>query len=192
MEYNKKFECDKESKEQFINSTTAFWRQEAPQFELKWYGVNTTLNEDNEIVDYTLTSLGKEDSTSRLDLAMVASSQGIEIPYIFELKERSWKYPSDKYGNEGQEGWMYNMEKDSVLRLAKEKNFVPIYVNLYPDNLIRIWNIGKINQTELPVIEKAIKKQTVIEDSPKVEQKRYTLTNKQGTTYTRLWPPTKK
>jgi hypothetical protein len=192
MDFKKKFECDKESKEQFINSTNAYWAQQAPQFELKWYGVNTTLSEDNEIVDYTLTDLGKEDSTSRLDLAMVASFNGVDIPYIFELKERSWRYPSDRYGNEGQEGWMYNMEKDSVLRLAKEKNFIPIYVNLYPDNLIRVWNIGKISKTELPVIEKPIKKQTVIEDSPRVEQKRYTLANNQGITYTRLWPATEK
>lgn len=192
MDFNKKFECDKESKEQFINSTTAYWAQKAPQFELKWYGVNTTLNEDNEIVDYTLTELGDEESTSRLDLAMVASFNGVDIPYIFELKERSWKYPSYAYGNEGQEGWMYNIEKDSVLRLAKEKNFIPIYANLYPDNLIRVWNIGKIDKAELPVIEKPIKKQTVIEDSPRVEQKRYTLTNKQGTTYTRLWQATEK
>lgn len=183
------FTCDKQSKDDFIASTTAYWSEQAPQYTLSWYGADVYEGEIN------LTELGKESDQSRLDLAMVASNDNYSITYVFELKERWNQYTSTYYGNEPEEGctptyhnegWVYNMEKDSVLSLASTQGFVPIYVNLYPDGVIRVWNINKINKTEMGYVEKDIKRRNVEVDSPKVKQGRYTLMNKQGKTYKRV------
>lgn len=182
MDKRKGFTCDETSKKEFINATTKYWEENAPQFSLQWYGVNN--NEGT--TDFTLVQLGKESDESRLDLGMTASYEGITITYIFELKERN--YTSEEYGAKPNgEGWFFNIEKSDVLKKAASKGFVPIYVNLYPDDIIRIWNINKVTRERNGVFETITKpiNKYYVKESEKILQNRYHLMNNEGVTYKR-------
>lgn len=180
------FSCDKTSKEEFIVSTTAYWNEQAPEWTITFYGIDN-INENGQLTDFNIVPLGTESEKSHLDLAMEATNGDITHWYAFELKERWGKYVSTFYGDESlkQEPWIYNMEKDDFLDIAKNKGFKPMYVNLYPDDIIRVWDISKIDNSTLPILDKWIKEKNVVEESPKKLQKRYGLWNNQGKTYKR-------
>lgn len=159
---NGDFTQDLNSKYEFIQSVTTYVKENF-NYTPTFYGIND---------DYQLVELGTESSTARLDLAMGYKG----AYYAIELKERQEDYPSTRYGEEWQGGWIYNMEKDSALQTATQYGYIPLYVNLYPDHIINIWNINNISKME--TIERDIKKNWVVENSPRIPQKRYTLFNK--------------
>lgn len=173
MDYKVKdgFKCDRQSKYDFTASTVSFLSQ--------WAG-----NKDVCVVfkeqdaDGNLVEFDSPDSfeKSRTDLIMFINNQ----PYIVELKERWGKYHSDYYGKEGQEGWMLNIDK--VNELSKIDG-IPLYVNLYPDGVVRLWNLNKV--TDFHTITKNIHKTTVM-DSEVKKQDRYELFNKDAVTIPRL------
>lgn len=190
------FKCDIPSKEEFIISTTNYWKEEAPQLKLEWYGIDSVKNIYGEVIDFKIVDLGTESDKANIDLAMTATSEktGKTYWYVYELKERWNKYTSTYYGEEVKdgcawtyhnEGWVYNPEKDSVLQLAIQKGYRAVYVNLYPDNVIRTWTMNFISPDDFGEVDKNIKKHNVVADSPRVLQHRYTLMNNQGKTYER-------
>lgn len=160
------FECDIQSKYDFSASTVTYLSNKFPNADVRFYGVDSNGN----MVDWDSASV-----TSHLDIYMLINN----VRYACELKERWGKYHSTYYGEPDNEGWIYNIEKDNFLKQAAENGDIPLYVNLYPDDKIRIWNINKITDADLGRVEKYIHKYTV-KDSPRLLQKRYTLMNDTG------------
>lgn len=172
---NGNFKCDKESKDYFISQTTDYINATVPEWTVSWYGVNTVGG------DFEKVHLGDESATSRTDLIMELQKGSRVKSYMIELKERWEKYDSDSYGCEGQEGWIYNIDKDKVLHLAATQGYIPLYANVYRDGCVRIWNVNKVKN--VGEVVKPIKLQNVIESSPRVNQRRYTLMNNEAITY---------
>ena len=76
---------------------------------------------------------------------------------------------------------MLNIDKEEELK--NNKNYIPLYVNLYPDNVVRTWNLNNIQHYS--TITKDICKTTVVE-SEKKTQNRYELWNKDGKSFERI------
>lgn len=174
---NGNFKCDKNSKDYFISQIIDYVNATTPEWTVSWYGVNTIGNRD--ITGFEKVQLGTEDRTSRTDLIMELRKGSRVKSYMIELKERWEKYDSDSLGCKGQEGWIYNIDKDRVLRFAATQGYIPLYVNVYKDGIVRIWNILKVKHIE--EVEKPIKLQNVVENSPRVPQKRYMIWNDEAT-----------
>lgn len=90
--------------------------------------------------------------------------------YAIELKERTGYDSNSPYIIAS--GTYYNYEKDEALKEAQEKGYIPLFVDLYSDGVIRVWNVSKVNVEELPVAHKKIKRYSCIASSPKEEQDR--------------------
>lgn len=158
------FSCDRQSKYDFTASTVSFLSG--------WVGdkkanvVFKEYNADGEEIEFD--SYDSYDK-SRTDLVMYFN----DTKYVIELKERWGKYCSSFYGKDSDaEGWMLNIDK--VAELNKIDG-IPLYVNLYPDGYVRLWNLNKIS--DFHTITKNIHKTTVM-DSEVKKQDRYEVWNK--------------
>lgn len=167
------FNCDKQSKYDFTASTVNYVSE-------KYQNKNITivfkeLDDEGNLVEFDSADAS---STARTDLIMFFN----DVAYNIELKERKGKYHSEFYGKEGdKEGWFVNLEKYEVL--MKDKKYIPIFSNLYPDGIVRTWNLNNIifNRT----LTKNIAKTTVIE-SEVIAQKRYDVYNKDSKCFRRV------
>lgn len=83
------------------------------------------------------------DEQSPMDLYLTAKTDYSAYTYAFELKERDGRYPSDRYGIAGKGGWIVEDHKIQNFKEAEAQGYNACYVNFYPDNVIRIWNISK-------------------------------------------------
>lgn len=173
-----KFECDRQAKYDFTASTVSYIAEKysGQTVSVEFYEFNSK----NQFIEFDSKSAYDK---SRLDIGMKFTKSGIPHYYVFELKERWGEYVSYKYGEEDKEGWMYNQPKDSVLKKAKGYGMIPCYVNLYPDEVVRCWNIGKIK--EFGHITKTYNKYNVVE-SEVMKQDRLTLMNDQGVAFKRI------
>lgn len=163
------FKCDRQSKYDFTFSIANYLFNQLGKkgsVTFKEYDKNGNLVPfDTEYVD----------DKCRTDLVMfyTTSTNTQDVRYEIELKERWKHYTSDYYGKEGdKEGWMLNIDKVEELN---KKEGIPLYVNLYPDNKIRIWNLNKT--TDYQTITKPIHKTTVLPSEVKL-QDRYEVWNK--------------
>lgn len=163
---NNPYNCDRQSKYDFTASTVTYIQ-------------DIYYNKDVEIVfkeidkNGNLVILGNPyaNTQSTTDLAMFIN----DIPYMVELKERWGKYHSTFYGKENDnEGWVLEKKKKEALFKAKEKGYIPLYVNIYPDGKVRIWNLNKIKLSDTK--QKTAPKTTVV-DSGKIEKDIYELWN---------------
>lgn len=129
--------------------------------------------------DGNLVEFDSENSsiTSRMDLVMFYN----DVPYLVELKERKGRYTSDSYGVEGKEGWFVNVEKQA--EFAKNQWAIPLFVNLFPDGKVIVWNLNRIK--EFPSIVKGICKYNDI-PSDRYLQKRVQVWNKDGVMFERV------
>lgn len=159
------YNCDRQSKYDFTASTVSYL--------CAAYGdkvksvIFKEFDDHNNLVEF---DSKYSSTTSRSDLVMFYNNK----PYIIELKERWGKYTSDYYGKEGdKEGWMLNIPKKE--ELLSQKWAIPLYVNLYPDGVVRLWNLNKINNYN--TINHNIANSTV-EDKGRREQDRYEVWNK--------------
>lgn len=173
-----RFECDRQSKYDFVASVTNYFDDKYGDSDVscRFYEYST---DKTSLVEFDSED---SDSTSRTDLCMEFTSGVVSTFYNIELKERLGKYADDYYGEEGKEGWFLNIEKESVLRHCDK---IPIYVNLYPNGKIRIWNLNKVKREDYGKETKPIHKYTV-KESEILMQDRYTLMNKQGITIPRI------
>ena len=179
------FKSDKPSKEQFIEATTAFWNEKAPYLKLEWYGVDSIKDAHNNVIDFKIVPLGSESDKANLDLAMKVTSliTGMVYWYVIELKERFGKYTSKRYGEAGCEGWIVEPEKYNVLTIAMSKGYIPVYGNLYPDDVIRIWRIDKLLKIDAGY--KFTPKHSVVVDSPKEDRYKLFVYNNDSQSYRR-------
>ncbi len=180
------YRCDKQSKLDYMASTTAYLSEVAPEWTVSWYGCNVNKDNNNKVITgITKTEIGKDEEQSNLDLIMEIKKDGYDLPlnYVIELKERLGSYTSDAYGNEGQEGWMYNVEKDSALRVARQYGYIPRYANVYPDGVCRTWNIEKCSK-ELKKFD--VPNSTIEPEKGRAIKDRYLLRNDEAITYKRI------
>jgi hypothetical protein len=172
------FNCDRPAKCDFTASTTDYVTVYYPQFTgITYYEAD----DDGDLVPFGDL---RASSTAHIDVYMELSSDSTDITYAIELKERWGKYTSTYYGEEGGEGWVYNIEKDDWLLKEKDNGRIPLFANLYPDDKITIWRIDNVDRTD--IIEKPIKRVNIDPDSQRVTQKRLQLWNKDGKTIRRI------
>ncbi len=174
------YDCDISSKyattatcEYYFNTTNSTWTG-------RTYWERT---EAGELVPFGSDNVNR---TDRLDIFIRLENGKKVLWCAVEIKERWNNYVSDYYGKEGQDkGWFLNIEKDSVLKEYANKGFCPLYINLYPDNKTRVWNLWKVNniaKLEDTKTSNYIKKQNINPDSKRVLQDRYQLWNSWGVT----------
>ena len=174
MEYivNNGFSCDRQSKYDFTASTVSFLSEWVGDKDCKVMFMEQDKN--GNLVEFDSADSYEK---SRTDLYMFFNGH----KYVIELKERWGKYTSNYYGNEGDEnGWFLNIEKYEVL---KKLDAIPLFVNLFPDGIVRIWNLNKIDGFK--AVTKNIH-QTTVTNSKLIEQQRYELWNKDATTIKRI------
>jgi len=165
--------CDRKAKQDFTASTTNYWREKGAEGELLFWESTSAA---------TLVPFGDDRAypQSRFDVYM--SYEG-RIWYAVELKER--KRPSD-YKKTVEEGAFMNSEKKALIQPLKDRGYIPIWCELYPDGVIRIWNLGKIDTDTLQTTAYQIKKINIDPDSQKITQKRYLLPVSASTAYRRI------
>ena len=168
------FECDRQSKYDYTASTVNYIKNKMTGRTV--VVIFKELDKDGNEVEFDSVLSDKQ---SRNDLIMYYNG----TKYVIELKERlNPKYHSEYYGKEGdKEGWMLNIEK--YYSLKKAKNAIPLYVNLYKDNVVRVWNLDKIDSYS--TINKPINKYTV-KNSEVINQDRYEVWNKDAITIKRV------
>lgn len=167
------FDCDRQSKYDFTASTVNYLQEKYMDKDITV--VFKELDDEGNLVEFDSADAS---STARTDLIMFFN----DIGYNIELKERWGKYHSEFYGKEGDsEGWFVNIEKYDVL--MKDKKYIPIFANLFPDGVVRTWNLNNINFTH--TLTKNIAKTNVVE-SAVIPQKRYDVYNKDGKSYKRI------
>lgn len=173
------FTIDRESKNDYTASTVAYLNENYPNITgITFYEPD----EDGDLVPY---GDWRASTTAHIDIVADLSWDGGNVTYSAEIKERWGNYTSDFYGKDGQnKGWVYNIEKDGWLEKECSLGRIPIYVNLYPDGVIRVWNINKIDKSHHTTLP--IKKIHTDPDSPRVEQERIELWNRDGKTYKRI------
>lgn len=166
--YKNAFQCDRQSKYDFSVSMSNYLFNEKGDVTV----VFKEYDKQGNLVDFDSNDV---DDKSRTDLVMFYSTPTStdDIRYNIELKERWGKYTSDYYGkDDDNEGWMLNIDKVNEL---KKLDGIPLYINLYPDNKIRVWNLDKIS--DFNTITKNIHKTTVIPSDVK-QQDRYEVWNR--------------
>lgn len=172
------FDCDWKAKCDWTASTSQYLNEHWGG-DYKFYESDT----DGNLVPFGDATANRK---SHMDLYLVLYSAYTPIvTYAVELKERT--YLSTQYGNEGQEGWMYNIPKDGYFRKEMKAGRVPLFSNLYPDSAITIWNVKKISPENIGRTTKMIKGITIDPDSRKRPQERLLLMNKDGITIRRVF-----
>lgn len=161
------FKCDRQSKYDFTASVVNYIYNDLGKndatISFKEY------DKEGNLVDFDSNVV---DDKCRTDLVMFYSTSTTDARYEIELKERWNQYTSDYYGKEGdKEGWMLNIDKVEELN---KKEGIPLYVNLYPNGAIRVWNLSKLK--DFQTITKPIHKTTVVASEIKV-QNRYEVWN---------------
>ena len=172
------FNCDRKAKNDFTASTYSYFTTHYPQYTaITYYEADKWGN----LIPYGDPRAYEQ---AHIDTYIKLESSARTITYSVELKERWGRYISTYYGEEGQEGWVYNYEKDGWLMDEVEKGRIPLFCNEYPDDKMTIWNILKVDKSHN--IRKAIKKVNIDPNSERKVQDRIQLWNKDGITIERI------
>lgn len=172
------FDCDRQAKCDYTASTYDYFRSYYPQFTAITF---FEADEEGNLIPFGDKRAYQQ---AHIDVYTLLESERTAYTYSTEIKERWGRYVSDFYGEEGKEGWVYNIEKDDWLEKENDKGRIPLFANLYPDDKITIWNINKVDKSQH--IHKAIKKVNIDPDSPRKVQERIQLWNKDGKTIRRI------
>lgn len=165
--------ADRQTKHDFTASTIAYLEKTGHHAPVAFY-------EENIYGD--LVPFGSPDANpfARIDLYMQYGNWW----YAIELKGR-WKFNSTE-PLLVVSGTYYNYEKEEPLKEAQEKGFIPLWAELYPDAVVRVWNVSHIKASELPSDEKTIQRYTCVPSSPRKRQKRALLPVSAATEYKRI------
>lgn len=155
------YNCDRKAKNDFTASTVQYLRtigyMKPPKF----------MEEDDNrnLVEYGSSAASM---TAGVDIYMFYGGS----KYVIELKER-YKYDHDDYWIMN-DGTFYNIEKDNKLKERQEDGYIPLFADIYRDNIIRVWNMSGIDLKNLPRTKKMIKRKE-IEDTERIMQERALL-----------------
>ena len=176
---------DRDSKNDFTASTYTYFTAYCPNIkEVTYYETDRY----GKLVPY---GSPQAFNSSFLDVYIKLKFINGKVAWIVaELKERKYNryiyakfgiiepYNSDTYGDRNtgkREPWMLEKGKDYHLDGALEKGLNPWYVNIYPDNVIRIWDMRTADKSS--IITKTNKAVTIDTDSQLVTKERIGLWN---------------
>ena len=152
------FSCDRQAKNDFTASTDAYDKEEAYPGTFQFF----EMDDNGNLVPFGSSAVS---ITSHYDIwGNYITSAGTQ-KYVFELKERH--HLSTRYTTA-----FINEEKWPEFLPYIEKGWKAIWVELYTDDTIRVWDLTKVDFTQLPLSKRWIKKTTVDPNSPKVLQLR--------------------
>lgn len=111
------------------------------------------------------------------DVSYYSGNSKTEIPIVGEIKVREG-YESNSFNN-----WYLEEKKYNSLQQIKEKTKGDLkihYINIYPDSMIRIWDITELNNEKM--IERNLKK-TTYGNTNEINKKLYLLYNYEAIIY---------
>ena len=123
------------------------------------------------VIDYLLKSylhitnpdyIKPTETTNPVDIYFTATTKNNrEVPYVAEIKERKYylTHPKNEITN-----WM--METYKLDALMKRKNHRPLYINFFKNDCFLIWDLKKIDFSDLEIRKMELKK-TTLEDTGK-------------------------
>ena len=168
-----KYTCDRPSKDTFTSTTYNYWTSTFPESEITYWEKTST----GDLVPYGSV---EADEQAREDIYVYfrKSPRNSLKLLVFELKERWGIYISTYYGKEGdEEGWILEEKKyDDLLKVAEASGASIYYVNIYPDDIIQIWNLLK--HPPMGKITKTTNRYTVEPERGKVTRDRLEVWNK--------------
>lgn len=111
---------------------------------------------------------------SRSDILMVINFWGYELRFPIELKERSFDHMCH-FTTAVTEGAILEVnKKEEAERIMNEEGMPYLWMELYIDKKIRLWNFAYLNLNSLPLVPKTKGKYTVF-NSPKITEDVYLL-----------------
>lgn len=158
------FDCDRQAKYDFTASTAQYWSNTTDPSLLGFYEMTSA---------GTLVPFGSEeaDEKSHMDLyihysAMTDNDLYDVLKYAVELKERTY---NSNTGFLISKGSFINPKK--IESIKQETGVTHLWAELYPDDVIRIWNLSKIDLDSIRFVPSRIKRYDIY-DGPKIPQKR--------------------
>lgn len=158
------FDCDRQAKYDFTASTAQYWSNTTDPSLLGFYEMTSA---------GTLVPFGSEeaDDKSHMDLyihysAMTNGDLYDVLKYAVELKERTY---NSNTGFLISKGSFINPKKIESIR--QETGVTHLWAELYPDDVIRIWNLSKIDLDSIRFVPSRIKRYDIY-NGPKIPQKR--------------------
>lgn len=158
-----RFDCDRQSKYDFVSSTTEYVRTQGYEGKLDFYELDNEWN----LIPFGSSSV----STTAIFDAVILTDNNT---YVVELKDR-WNYSSTL------DPAILEPYKYKNLLLAKKYGFIPLYAFLYNDGKIRIWKIEE--GYEMTDIDAS---RYTVYDGPKIKKPEYILWNSGATMIPRL------
>lgn len=166
------WDCDRQAKKDFTATTYAICTA-SPVYS------SVTFYEKDKNGDFVPFGSISASQTSHYDVWMDFTTSAWTKRYVFELKERH--NPDDRYSTA-----IINEEKwPEFVRLRKE-GIIPMWVELYDNGKIRIWNLNSIDFNKLNLNYYEIKKINIDPDSEKKWQTRREIPMEWGKTYGRI------
>ena len=129
---------------------------------LDTYGQSKVINELNEIfTKYQMNYDQHIIDKGRVDLFFTASTVDNHYMYASECKDR-W-YNHVKFNE-----WMIEIDKYNELMNNVDKGYKPLYINTFEDNWLIIWDLSKIDISEIKKEQRWLDKSTVAKERGKV------------------------
>lgn len=163
------FDCDRKAKCDFTASTTNYLQNNGYVSSTTWY----ELDKYNRLVEFGSPSAS---TTARQDIYLKYGNKWFAI----EIKERNLRSDKDFLIEEG--SFMNKEKVESIMATG----LIPIWAELYDDDIIRVWNLSKIDISSLSSTTKMIKGINIDPNSKKRMQKRLLLPYSQSKEYRRI------
>lgn len=105
------------------------------------------------------------ETNNRVDIYFTATTtNNKEVAYVAEIKER--KYPLSNPDNKVTY-WMLQLDK--LEELKKNKEHRPLYINIFSNNIILVWDLNKLDFSKIDKKEMELKKTTLEDTGTKVK-----------------------
>lgn len=116
------------------------------------------------------------ETNNRVDIYFTATTiNNKEVAYVGEIKER--KYPLSNPDNKVTY-WM--LQFDKLEELKKNKEHRPLYINIFSNNIILVWDLNKLDFSKIEKKEMELNK-TTLENTGKKIKIYYDLPSDQAT-----------
>lgn len=105
------------------------------------------------------------ETNNRVDIYFTATTtNNKEVAYVGEIKER--KYPLSNPNNKVTY-WMLQLDK--LEELKKNKEHRPLYINIFSNNIILVWDLNKLDFSKIEKKKMELKKTTLEDTGTKVK-----------------------
>lgn len=105
------------------------------------------------------------ETNNRVDIYFTATTtNNKEVAYVGEIKER--KYPLSNPDNKVTY-WMLQLDK--LEELKKNKEHRPLYINIFSNNIILVWDLNKLDFSNMEKKKMELKKTTLEDTGTKIK-----------------------